>query len=392
MMDQGAPISVVSFTHLGYDRDQISEVSYRSVAGLADAGLLRTLYVLDVESDAKVDSSLLSVPIPGGKTIPRGLYLFENLSPVKLFEARKSISMLMDRLVARDIGGGQIVHVFPEFHHTARRAKNEELSTVVYARGCHPDETLEIYEAEQERFTSTIDIPYDWFNRYRRTYEHADYVFYLCDYVKETFLERGFPEDRLFKVGPLTVDTEEYCPGETASDEFVVLGVSDMVPLKGTRYLIDAWEMLDIDDARLVLCGGMSDGVRAELGPRIDRMDSVEHLGYVDNVAEQYRQASVFVHPSLTEGFGKVYAEAMATELPVIATENGPVEFIDDAGLTVPIRDPQAIAEQIRYLYDNPEEARQMGRRGREIAQENTWEEFSERVRDSHRSVLDRLE
>lgn len=391
-MDQHAPISVVSFTHLGYDRDQISEVTYRSVSELAESGLLRTLYVLDAEPDAKIDSELITTPIPGGKTIPRGMYLFENLSPVDLFDARQSISSLLDRLVARDIGGGKTVHLFPEFCRTARRAKDKELSTVVYARGCHPDETLQIYEAEQERFSSDIQIPYDWFNRYRRTYEHADYVFYLCDYVKETFLERGFPEERLFKVGPMAVDTEMYRPRETATDEFVVLAVSDMVPLKGTRYLIDAWEMLDLDDARLVLCGGITDGVRAELGPRIDRLASVDHLGHVDDIAEQYQQASVFVHPSLTEGFGKVYAEAMATELPVIATENGPVEFIDDAGLVVPIRDPQAIAEQIRYLYDHPEEARRMGRRGREIVQENTWEEFSERVRDSHLSVLDAIE
>jgi glycosyltransferase involved in cell wall biosynthesis len=100
----------------------------------------------------------------------------------------------------------------------------------------------------------------------------------------------------------------------------------------------------------------------------------------------------VFVHPSLTEGFGKVYAEAMASELPVVATENGPTEFIDDAGLIVPIRNAEAIAENLRYLHDNPEEAQQMGERGRAIVQANSWDGFSERVLDGHRFVLESLD
>lgn len=381
-------VSVVSFTHLGYDQDRISEVTYHSVAKLADAGLLRNLYVLDSEPDLGLDAQLIETPIPGGKTIPRGIYFLDSLSPFNLFAARKTISTMFDRSVSRNLDSGRIVHVFPEFQHTAKQAKLEQLTTVVYARACHPDKTLQLYEEEQSEFVNDIQIPYDWFNRSRRTYNHADYVFYLCDYVKETFLEQDFPEERLFKVGPLTVDPDIYYPTTDDTDDFVVLAVSNMTPLKGTRYLLDAWEMLDIDDARLVLCGGMSDDVRAELGPRINQDASIDHLGHVDDIAEQYRKASVFVHPSLTEGFGKVYAEAMASEVPVIATENGPTEFIDDAGLVVPIRDPEAIAQKLRYIYDNPDEAQRMGERGRAIVQANSWEEFSQRILDGHRSVL----
>jgi len=391
-MPERAPVSVVSFSHLGYDSDQISEVTYQTVKKIAENGLLNTLSVLDIEPTVDLDEHVVEIPIPGGKTLPRMIYLLDDLSPVDLFDARQSISALFDRLVARDIGDERIVHVFPEFQHTAKRAKREGVTTVVYARGCHPDETLQLYEEEQTRFDTDIEIPYDWFNRYRRTYDHADYVFYLCDYVKETFVERGFPEERLFKVGPLTVDPEIYYPAPIDTDEFVILAVSHMTPLKGTRYLLEAWEMLDIDNARLVLCGGMSDDVRAELSERIDHDESIDHLGHVDDIAEQYREASVFVHPSLTEGFGKVYAEAMASELPVVATEAGPTEFIDDAGVVVPIRNAEAIAEKLQYLHDNPDEARRMGERGRAIVRANSWDGFSERVLDGHCSVLESLD
>lgn len=390
-MSQKSSVSVVSFSHLGYDPDQISEVTYHTVAKLAADGLLRKLFVLDVESEVNLNERVIRLPILGGKTLPRMMYLIDALSPVDFFDARQLISTLFDWLVARDIGDERIVHIFPEFQHTAKRANREQLTTVVYARACHPSETLRLYEEEQSRFKTNIDIPYDWFNRSLQTYTHADYIFYLCDYVKQTFLERGFSEERLFRVGPLTVDPDMYYPARSDTDEFVVLAVSNMTPLKGTRYLLDAWEMLNIDDARLILCGEMSDDVRAELGTRVNRDASIDHLGHVDDIAEQYRQASVFVHPSLTEGFGKVYAEAMASEVPVVATENGPTEFIDDAGLIVPIRNPEAIAEKLRRLHDNPDKARRMGERGRTIVQANSWDEFSERVLNGHRSVLESL-
>jgi glycosyltransferase involved in cell wall biosynthesis len=391
-MDQRAPVSVVFFSHLGYDRDQISEVTYHSVSKLADSGLLQAVYVLDAEPDVDLNRELIKTPIPGKKMIPRGIYFLDNLSPFNLLDSRNIVSTFFDRVVARNLDAERIVYVFPEFQHTAARAARDQLTTVVYARGCHPNKVFQLFKEEQAEFANDIRVPHDWFNRYQRTYDHADYVFYLCDYVKETLLEQGFPEERLFKVGPLTVDPDIYHPASSETDEFVVLAVSHMTPLKGTKYLLDAWEMLDIDNARLVLCGGMSDDVRAELGERVDRDASIDHLGHVDDIAEQYRQASVFVHPSLTEGFPKVYAEAMASEVPVIATENGPTEFIDDAGLVVPIRDPEAIAEKLRYLHDNPDEAQRMGKRGRAFVQENPWEEFSKRVLEGHRSVLESID
>lgn len=391
-MPEGAPVSVVSFSHLGYDSDQISEVTYNTVKKVADDGLLRALYVLDTEPTVSLDEWMIETPIPGGKTLPRIIYLLDRLAPIDGFDPRQVISEIFDRIVASNIGSGQIVHLFPEFQHTAERAKREGLTTVVYARGCHPEETLRLYEEEQSRFDADIEIPYDWFHRYQRTYDHADHVFYLCDYVRETFIERGFSKDRLFKVGPLTVDPNVYGPSRSKSTEFTVLAVSNMTPLKGTRYLLDAWDLIDIDEAQLVLCGGISDDVQAELGPRIEQDASINHLGHVDDIAEQYRQASVFVHPSLTEGFGKVYPEAMASEVPVIATENGPTEFIDDAGFIVPIRDPKAIAEKLRYLHDNPDEAQHMGERGRTIVEANSWEGFSQRVFDGHKAILKDLQ
>jgi glycosyltransferase involved in cell wall biosynthesis len=110
----------------------------------------------------------------------------------------------------------------------------------------------------------------------------------------------------------------------------------------------------------------------------------------VDDPERYLAGASVFVHPSLTEGFAKVIPEAMATGLPVVITEHCPTEYVEDAGIVVPIRDADAIAAAIEHLYANPDVAREMGRRGRAIVEQHTWEDFSDRIRDVHLQILER--
>jgi glycosyltransferase involved in cell wall biosynthesis len=73
-------------------------------------------------------------------------------------------------------------------------------------------------------------------------------------------------------------------------------------------------------------------------------------------VARAYREADAFVLPSLHEGYGMVYAEAMVHGLPVIATTAGaiPETVSSQAGLLVPPGDPQALARALRRVIAEP--------------------------------------
>jgi glycosyltransferase involved in cell wall biosynthesis len=80
---------------------------------------------------------------------------------------------------------------------------------------------------------------------------------------------------------------------------------------------------------------------------------------------ELYSRASVFVLPSIEEGFGMVLGEAMACGCPVIASTNtGASELISDGteGFIVPIRSPEVIADRLQQLADEPELRHRMGR------------------------------
>ncbi|MBA7653880.1 Sucrose synthase [subsurface metagenome] len=105
-------------------------------------------------------------------------------------------------------------------------------------------------------------------------------------------------------------------------------------------------------------------------------------LGRVPNVSDVYNACSVYVQPSVVEGFGIEVLEAMAHGRPVIASEGaGASDLVDDSiGFVVPIRSPEAIAERLNLLKSMPHYGlMQMGQRARRKAKNYTWEKIRKR-------------
>ena len=90
-----------------------------------------------------------------------------------------------------------------------------------------------------------------------------------------------------------------------------------------------------------------------DLAGKLGVMDSVEFIGWIppEKIKTYYRKASVFVMPSLMEGFGLVFLEAMAQGLPVIGGNvGGTLELIKDGenGILVSPRNSQALKKAIQ--------------------------------------------
>jgi glycosyltransferase involved in cell wall biosynthesis len=95
----------------------------------------------------------------------------------------------------------------------------------------------------------------------------------------------------------------------------------------------------------------------------------VRFLGEVRDVPALLARGSVLVLSSLTEGISLTLLEAMARGLPVVATRVGgnPEVVVDgETGYLVASRDPSQLAARLVQLVENPEIARDMGRRARE--------------------------
>ena len=90
-------------------------------------------------------------------------------------------------------------------------------------------------------------------------------------------------------------------------------------------------------------------------------------LGYRADTERIYRAADVCVIPSRWEGFGLVAVEAMASGVPVVASDlPGLREVVGDAALLFPPGDAEALARQIRRLLDSPELKAECVRKGLE--------------------------
>ena len=95
--------------------------------------------------------------------------------------------------------------------------------------------------------------------------------------------------------------------------------------------------------------------------------DNVLLLGYVsdDQLATLYRKCSLFVFPSLHEGFGLPAGEAMACGVPVVSTDGGALpEVVGDSGLIVPTKDHKAISSAVRCLLKDEDLSIALGEKG----------------------------
>jgi hypothetical protein len=162
-----------------------------------------------------------------------------------------------------------------------------------------------------------------------------------------------------------------------AGNSITVLYTGRIEDRKGVAVLLQAVPLVlaDCPDAHFVLAGARHNSIDdAELdsllGGRGVRAQ-VELLGHInrEQVAEYYRQASVFVMPSYYETFGISVIEAMAFGLPVVATSAGGLpEVVEDGvtGILVEPGDAPALAKALVELLRNPARRQQMGRAGRE--------------------------
>jgi glycosyltransferase involved in cell wall biosynthesis len=128
------------------------------------------------------------------------------------------------------------------------------------------------------------------------------------------------------------------------------------------------------------------------LTEELELTDRVHFLGYRTDMPRVMAALDVFVLPARYKTFGLVLLEAMATEVPVVATAAGGVPEIvrhGETGLVVPPLDPRGLATAMLTVLTNKEEARRMGRRGRRRVEEAfTTASMIDRTTELYRLLL----
>jgi glycosyltransferase involved in cell wall biosynthesis len=150
--------------------------------------------------------------------------------------------------------------------------------------------------------------------------------------------------------------------------------VANLRPEKGLRHLVEAAALVRerVPQARFAIWGDGPE--RPALESLIQRRalgKVLELRGSTTEPERALRECDIFVLPSLSEACSNVLMEAMATGLPVIATNvGGSPDLVDHgrAGLLVPPGDEQALADAVVRLLGAPAIAGELARQGRERA------------------------
>jgi glycosyltransferase involved in cell wall biosynthesis len=142
---------------------------------------------------------------------------------------------------------------------------------------------------------------------------------------------------------------------------------------KGIPLLLEAWKRAGLD-GRLLLCGAVDPEITTHFGHMLEGA-GVRHVPYTRDIGRLFRQADVFVFPSLEEGGPMVTYEAMAHGLVPLVTEMGAGAIAQDGinAMVLPSGHPDAWAAAITALADQPARRRRLGEAARARARQFTW-------------------
>jgi glycosyltransferase involved in cell wall biosynthesis len=193
------------------------------------------------------------------------------------------------------------------------------------------------------------------------------------------------------------IDTDVFVPRDNIQRKpFRLMATASAdQPLKGLRYLLEAFALLlpHYPELELLLVSKPKPGGETE--QLIDQLGIRHRIIFVNGITTEemvdyYAQAVVAVVPSVYEGFGLPAGEAMACAVPVVSTDGGALpEVVGDAGLIVPTRNSEALADAITTLLNNPALREKFSEQGRaHILKNFSWRVAAKQMTGYYRQVL----
>jgi len=340
---------------------------------------------------------------------------------------------LFDRFVSSHISKLEKIDIFVGWAHYALKsipaARKAGAKIIIESGSCHILEQKKLLEQEYEKFNVPF-IPLHQKNiaKMLQEYELADYIMTLSEFAYQSFVKWGVPKHKLLKV-TCGMDVEFFLPARTLRDatyvapqgerpkprlhisddnkqwilnqvqddkrqKFRVIFVGLLNLRKGVQYLIQAWNKLNLpeEQTELLLVGNLAQDLKLVL-QNMPLKKNIIFYGSTsrENLRDLYGSSSVFVLPSVEDGFGMVMGEAMASGLPVICTTNtGGPDIITDQehGFIIPAQDSDMLSEKIGWCYNNQETCKLMGKNGQEQIKKFTWDAYGEKVYEIYKSIV----
>ncbi len=269
------------------------------------------------------------------------------------------------------------LHRTEHFHGTWAMMANYSGFAALFFKLCNPKVPylLSLQEGDPiEYIKRRVGILYPIFVR---VFTKADSIQAISHYLGNFARDMGY-QGRL-EIIPNAVDTKKFTQvvdhdelqklketlGKKPEDIFLIT-TSRLVVKNAVDDVITALTYLPNNIKFLILGVGYAEKSLKDLTRKLGVEDRVLFLGQIDHadMLKYLKVSDVFVRASISEGFGNSFVEAMAAEIPVIATPvGGIVDFLFDpnhnpgvpsTGLFCEVKNPESIAHAVRTLFENP--------------------------------------
>ena len=189
----------------------------------------------------------------------------------------------------------------------------------------------------------------------KKAYQNADKIIAVSSTFAKN-LKNNFGIDATIIPNIVDVSNFQYVERKK-KDFFTFVSVGNLIPRKGFDLLIESFieAFKNDNDVFLKIVGeGPERNNLQNIVNQGNMADRISLLGYVnrENINDVYLEADAFLLVSRNETFGVVYIEAMASGMPVIATDcGGPSDFVNEKnGYLIPVNDKNALIDALKKM------------------------------------------
>jgi glycosyltransferase involved in cell wall biosynthesis len=392
MASTNKPIRVLySFPHkLGADR--ICYTAWQQVNGLAAAG-----------------ADVLAFPGVLHRAVPPTVEVHPTLARGKLRISYKVVGTMRalawhDHIVARRLrklaGQIDIVHTWPDAAlETLQTARQLGIPTVLERPNAHTRYAYESVQRESERLGIVLPPENEYsfkenvLKKEEEEYRLADHLLCPSDFVVRTFLDEGFPREKL-KRHQYGYDEKAYYPGHrehpSDSNGLTMLLAGDCAVRKGLHFALEAWLKSPASNGGTFMIAGKFLPAYAEKLTGMFSHPSVRILGYRNDVPELMRKSDVFILPSIEEGSALVTSDARGSGCVLLVSEAaGAICTHMENALVHPVGDVKMLAEQITMLHENRSLLNRLRDESLRTVDQITWKAAGARLLEVYREVVE---
>lgn len=238
----------------------------------------------------------------------------------------------------------------------------------------------------------------DYFHTLKKEISKIDMFIAVSEHTKKDIIKHlDVPEHKIRVIYEAADESYRYVQDHSiiknkyGFDKYILF-VGTLEPRKNIPNLIKAFSKLKSCDYKLVIVGkkGWKYEEIFKLVESLSLSDRIEFLGYISDkeLPALYSAATLFVYPSLYEGFGLPPLEAMACGSPVIVSNKSSLpEVVGDAGILIEPEDIDGIADAMKRIIQQPLLRKELSEKGLQQAKKFSWTRCAQETIGIYREV-----